>query len=262
MPGLRRRPPPRLGWPPRLRPPLAARDATAVEEMDRADADPATLRRTYAAFWPVNWCFSRPGQLYAEFVRPHLAHGRTGTVLDVGSGGGDIAAYLARRADRDGYSLRVTGVDPNPAAHAFAAATHPDVEFRRATSTDLVAEGARFDVVLSNHVLHHLTPAEFEALLRDSEELAVHAAVHADLRRSAVAYALFAVAALPFAVRTFIRRDGLTSLRRSYSPSELRAVARAGWSVETRAPFRNLLVFRGAGNARGTGVVRRSVAGD
>ena len=229
---------------PSIRWPLASRDSTAIEEMDRPDADPALLRRTYAGFPIVNRFVSRPGQLYRDYVLPYLKHGRTTTLLDVGCGGGDIAAYLARRAERDGYTLHVLGVDPNPAAHAFAASAHPEVEFRRATSGDLVAEGARFDVVLSNHVLHHLTPAELEGLLRDSEALATGTAVHADLRRSVVAYVLFAVAALPFARRSFIRRDGLTSLRRSYTPAELQAAAPAGWTNTPRAPFRNVLVHR------------------
>ena len=47
-------------------------------------------------------------------------------------------------------------------------------------------------------------------------------------------------AALPFR-GSFIRADGLTSIRRSYTAAELRAAAPPGWKVRPGFPFRNLL---------------------
>ncbi|MGZ4661553.1 MAG: methyltransferase domain-containing protein, partial [Arthrobacter sp.] len=117
------------------------------------------------------------------------------------------------------------------------------VEFRQAHSTDLVQEGATFDVVISNHVLHHLAPDELRQLLADSEVLAVRKALHNDLIRSPAAFALFSVAALPFR-KSYIRGDGLTSIRRSYTPAELAASAPPGWSVERPSAFHQVLACR------------------
>ena len=95
----------------------------------------------------------------------------------------------------------------------------------------------RFDVVLSNHVLHHLPPAELGALLADSERLVAPGgvAVHGDIRRSLFAYAGFWLGTLPFArnllAGSFIRADGLTSIRRSFTAAELAAAMPAGWRV-------------------------------
>jgi 2-polyprenyl-3-methyl-5-hydroxy-6-metoxy-1,4-benzoquinol methylase len=228
--------------------------------MDRPDCDPLKLQRTYAQFPLVNGAFARWHGIYRDLLRPVLAtqHERTATVLDIGSGGGDIALALAGWAARDGLAVQVTGIDPDERAHAFAtraaaraaAKTVPPtpsgtgVEFRRAHSADLVAEGARFDVVLSNHVLHHLGQAELAGLLADSQALARGIAVHADIRRSRTALLLFGAATLPLAGRSFIRRDGLTSIRRSYTGPEMAALAPAGWEVRSRRPFRNLLIHR------------------
>ena len=267
------------------------RAVDAVEEMDRPDCDPLKLERTYAQFPLVNGAFSRWHGLYRDLLRPVLedavqeppsnisppstpspqhgtsaTQGRTATVLDIGSGGGDIALALAGWAARDGLSVQVTGIDPDERAHAFATRAaaklsrrsqpsqtgQPDlaapagtgVVFRRAHSADLVAEGARFDVVLSNHVLHHLGQAELAGLLADSQALARGIAVHADIRRSRAALLLFGAATLPLAGRSFIRRDGLTSIRRSYTGPELAALAPPGWEVRSRRPFRNLLIRR------------------
>lgn len=244
---------PRAGVPLRPRAPGAGfgrRDTDAVEKMDRADCDPDKLRRTYARFPIVNRFVSAPGALYREFVRPHLSTTGPSTLLDIGCGGGEMALWMVRMAARDGFELLATGIDPDPRAHAYALSRARDVApgaavaYRRATSSDLAAAGERFDVVISNHVLHHLDDAALAGLLRDTEALARGVAVHADLRRSRTAYALFAVAAVPLAPGSFIRADGLTSIRRSHTAPELEAALPPGWSAEPRAPFRILAVYR------------------
>lgn len=224
---------------------LRRRAADAVEMMDLPDCDPARLERTYRQFAVVNRALSGWRRLYAKELRPLLSAVSPTTVLDIGSGGGDLAVTLAGWATRDKVKLHVTGIDPDSRAQQFAAARPdlPGVEFRQAHSSDLLKEGGSYDVVISNHVLHHLQPAELQQLLADSQGLASRKVLHNDLRRSPAAFALFFVAALPFR-GSFIRADGLTSIRRSYTPAELAGLAPAGWHVEPRAPFHQLLVLR------------------
>lgn len=227
---------------------LAERDPDAVEEMDRPDCDPRKLDRTYAQFGMVNAVVSGWRRTYTSLLRPAFSRDRTNTLLDVGSGGGDLPRALARWAERDGLRLDVTAIDPDQRAHAFATSHpgRPGLSFRRALSSQLVAEGAQFDAVVSNHVLHHLNPAEFNGLLDDTEQLARKVAVHSDIARHPLGYALFSAATLPLP-GSYIRQDGLTSIRRSYTPDELRdAVAgRSSWRVRTAIPFINLLVLDG-----------------
>ena len=224
---------------------MRRRASDAVEQMDLPDCDPNRLERTYRQFALVNGALSGWHRLYVREIRPLLHTGSTTTVLDVGSGGGDLAIRLSRWAAKDGLRLHVTGIDPDGRAHAFASSRPPvpGVEFRRAHTTELLGEGLTFDVVISNHVLHHLQPAELQQLLADSKELARTKVLHNDLRRSPAAYALFSVAALPFR-GSFIREDGLTSIRRSYTQQELEALAPPGWHVESSSAFHHLLVCR------------------
>jgi 2-polyprenyl-3-methyl-5-hydroxy-6-metoxy-1,4-benzoquinol methylase len=224
---------------------LGVRDTDAVEDMDRPDCDPERLRRTYQQFALVNRVVSGWRRLYRGTVRPQLAGGGTATLLDVGCGGGDLAVMFARWAARDGIQLRVTGIDPDARAFRFAAGRKPapGVEFRQASSGDLLAEGKSYDVVISNHVLHHLTAPQLQSFLDDSAGLARRLALHNDLSRSAAAYALFSAGALPL-TGSYIRGDGLTSIRRSYTVPELAAVVPDGWTVEPHAPFHCLLTYR------------------
>lgn len=232
---------------------LARRDQNAIEEMDRPDCDPGKLDRTYAQFGVVNASVSGWRRTYTTLLRPAFSPDHTNTLLDIGSGGGDIPRALACWAKLDGIPLRVTAIDPDERAHAYATSRPPlpGLSFRRALSAELVAEGEEFDAVVSNHVLHHLGPAEFTDLLDDTEHLARTVAVHSDIARHPLGYALFSVGTLPLA-GSYIRQDGLTSIRRSYTPEELRgAIAgREDWQVRTAVPFINLLVLEQEG-ARG-----------
>jgi 2-polyprenyl-3-methyl-5-hydroxy-6-metoxy-1,4-benzoquinol methylase len=225
-------------------PRLDVRDREARERMDDPACDEAALRRTYAAFRVVNAVVAGWRTTYATLLRPLLRDGSATTLLDVGSGGGDLARALAGWAARDGHGLQVTGIDPDPRAHAWAASrpARPGVTFRRATTADLVAEGARFDLVVSNHVLHHLDDRELAVVLDDTRRLAARRVVHSDIRRSRTAYLLFSVGTLPFFPGSFIRADGLVSIRRSYTVDELGATAPPGWEARPQAPWRTLLV--------------------
>ncbi|AYF99546.1 methyltransferase domain-containing protein [Protaetiibacter intestinalis] len=208
--------------------------------MDDPACDLIRLEATYRHFRLVNRLLTGWRGLWAHRIRPLAGAGRL-EVLDLGSGGGDLARLLAGWARREGVRLRVTAADPDPRAYAFAARRpHPDVVLRCAGSAELVAEGARFDLVISNHVLHHLDDRSLGAFLADSAALAPRV-LHDDLRRSALAAALFGVVSLPFARGSFLRDDGLLSIRRSRTPAELRAAVPEGWRVERAAPFRLLL---------------------
>lgn len=225
-------------------PSLAQRDRDATERMDDPACDEAALRRTYAQFRVVNGVVAGWRTTYRRHLRPVLRRDRPTTVLDVGCGGGDLARSLVRWAARDGFRVEVSGIDPDPRAHAWATArpTPDGISFRRALSSDLVAEGRSFDLVISNHLLHHLDDAQLQALLADSQRLARVRAVHSDIARSRPAYALFSAATLPFFPGSFIRADGLVSIRRSYTPDELMAVLPPGWRVQRQAPWRNLVL--------------------
>lgn len=231
---------------PDLAPPdLSRRDTTAIELMDDADCDLAALRRTYRQFRTVNALVAGWRQCYAALIRPQLSSVRTSTLLDVGSGGGDLARAFATWAARDGLLLAVTGIDPDERAHAFAVGqpSPPGVTFSRTDTRALVAAGARFDLVTSNHLLHHLDRDGLAGLLEDSRLLARQLVVHNDIRRSRLAYAGYAVLSRPFARRSFVRHDGLLSIRRSYTAEELSAEAPWPWRVRPAAPYRLLLML-------------------
>ena len=230
---------------------LAVRDVELEELMDDPACDPQRLRTTLRRFGTINRLFSGWGSAYRARLAPHLAAlGRPARVLDLGSGGGDVVLRLARLAQQDGLDVTWTGVDPDPRSHEVAAGRHApaNVRFRLADAATLVDEGQTFDAVLSNHVLHHLGD-DATVFLSQSRALSHGLVLHGDIARGRMPYVLYAVAVTPFAPGTFLRTDGLRSIRRSYTRRELQGFLDredpGAWTVTGHAPFRLLAVATG-----------------
>ncbi|WP_439591039.1 methyltransferase domain-containing protein [Microbacterium sp.] len=231
---------------------LSVRDDELRELMDDPDCDPERLDATLRRFETINRLISAWGVVYRAHLGPFLARlGRPARVLDLGSGGGDLVLRLAALARRDGLDVEWTGADPDPRAHAVAAENAAaGIRFECADAAALVARGETFDAVVSNHVLHHLDGGLL-TFLAESQALSSGLVAHGDIARGRLAYGLYSLAVTPFAPGTFLRTDGLRSIRRSFTRVELQSLlddaAPGDWSVSTPAPFRVLAV--GAGRA-------------
>jgi SAM-dependent methyltransferase len=106
------------------------------------DVDPAA----YAAFMGR---FSGPlAPLFADFA----GVGGIGTALDVGCGTGALTAVLVERLG----AASVSAVDPSEPFVAQVRDALPAVDVRRGRAEDLPFEGARFDGVLAQLVVHFM----------------------------------------------------------------------------------------------------------
>lgn len=223
---------------------LRRRAADLREQMDDPACDPALLRATYARFGSVNGMFSGWRTLYRRLLRPRLSRSHTAHLLDVGFGGGDIPRALLCWAERDGLRLTIKAIDPDPRAAAFARSLPPSpISFEQVGTGGLLRRGEHFDFVISNHLLHHLSDAEVAQLCTESAMLG-EVVLHNDIARADSAYLGFAALTGPFFRGSLITPDGLTSVRRAYTPAELRAAVPAGWQVSRPYPYR-LLLSRG-----------------
>jgi 2-polyprenyl-3-methyl-5-hydroxy-6-metoxy-1,4-benzoquinol methylase len=203
--------------------------------MDDPDCDSARLARTYAQFAAINGLVSNWQGVYRRQIRPALAAGAT-SILDVGCGGGDVLRLLARLARRDRYPVELLGIDPDPRAIAFAQAQPKDSGLRFECA-DLYNFSRRSDLLISNHVLHHLPNDAIGTFCEATASRARIGVVHADICRSGRALALFPLVGGWFR-GSFILEDGLRSIRRSFTADELIALAPEGWQVSASPLFR------------------------
>jgi SAM-dependent methyltransferase len=216
------------------------------EALDGPGGDPATVRATLADIARVNALLG--GSAAAAFglrrLLEHAPDGRVLTLLDVGAGSGDIALHLARRAWRRGVRLRPVALERHPVAARLC---------RRAGVPVALADGGRLpladgavDVVLASQLLHHLERASAIVLLQELARVARVGVIVADLRRHAVAAAGIWLASYLLRLHRVTRHDGVTSVRRGFTASELAALLRAAGlagEVHARPGYRLVAVW-------------------
>jgi ubiquinone/menaquinone biosynthesis C-methylase UbiE len=218
--------------------------APGVELLDDPAAEPAqvceSLRNIARAnFWFGGAAAVRFG-LARAFPRGQAPSGPV-TLLDVGTGMGDLPCMAVAWARARGITLIPLGLERHGAAARLA--------HRQGLAT-IVGDGGALpmrdrgvDVVLLSQVAHHFAPRAVVSLIRECSRVARRAVILADLRRSALAAVGFRVAghALRFDAETL--RDGVTSLRRGFTPASLGALlAQAGVATRvTRRPGARLV---------------------
>ncbi len=227
---------------------LSQRAEDLKERMDNPDCDPNELNKTYRQFRHVNSLISRWESIYRNWIRPRCKEAGTScSLLDIGFGGGDIPIRLKHWAEGDNIPLQVTAIDTDKRALKFVEQAYKGrnhkVDFRLASSTELLQAGEQYDFVISNHLLHHLDRNEFENLLDEASKLSTGAVLFNDIERGDLAYFFFQLIARPWFRSSFIVEDGLTSIKRSYTLKELRDAAPAVWEVRRLFPYRLLLYY-------------------
>lgn len=160
--------------------------------------------------------------------------GATLTLLDVGTGLGDIPRAARRRAARAGVRLRIIGLERHAAAARHLAADGATTALR-ADAALLPFRSGSVDLVLCSQLLHHFQGEAVTRILGEMGRVARTAVVVADLRPSPVAAAGVWLASFALRFHPVSRRDAVTSVRRGFTPEALRlACARAGAAADVR----------------------------
>jgi len=147
-------------------------------------------------------------------------------VVDVGGGRGDFARHCMRWARRARRRARIIVVDRDTASVRRARGPAcPEIVTIVADATALPLREGAADVVTCSLTLHHLDEAEAVAALADMAAAARRGVIVNDLRRGYLSLVLVWLATRLLAMHRVSRHDGVLSVRRSYSTSELRALA-------------------------------------
>jgi SAM-dependent methyltransferase len=219
------------------------------EIMDQPDLDRARHFRALRGLERINFWSNSAGILWPALEHlARLTSPRPLRVLDVASGGGDVATGIWHRARRRGLALAIDGCDLSPDAVLYAreraARVGADVGF---FTHDALAgplpDG--YHVHFCSLFLHHLDDDQAVDLLRRMSRSAARLVLINDLVRSPTGLLLAHVAVRLLTTSPVVHVDGPRSVEAAFTLGEARSLAeRAGLHgarVGRRWPCRFLL---------------------
>jgi SAM-dependent methyltransferase len=225
-----------------------------VEYLDDPGTPDAVRERSLRDVTRSNALFGGTHAVLAEAAAvfrmgPRWGLGSEATLLDIGTGLGDIPTQVAAEALTHGVTLTTVGLD---AAETLARASRDRLAHVVCGNGLALPFAARsFDVVTCSQLLHHFSEDDGVGLLREINRVARCVAIVGDLRRSWLAVAGFWLASFPLCFHRVTRHDGVVSILRGFTRQELtrllsHAVPNAPAVVRHRVAYRVTAVWPGA----------------
>ena len=151
------------------------------------------------------------------------------SLLDVGTGSGDIPAAIVRWARARGVGVRIVALEPDPVTVNVAlrqTRNLPEISIVRGDASQPPFPPASFDYVLASQLLHHFPEDGIVSLLKTWSHLAREAIIVGDLVRHPVAYY-----GIQWLTRLCMRNpmtliDAPLSVKRAFTVSEWRELFR------------------------------------
>ena len=212
-----------------FRPPDLSTRSDQKEIMGSRDVDEKKVYRTLAQFRIINLLLSRSRKLMKEILIPHMlqAGGKKFTLLDVGAGGGDVAAWFADLCHSRGIEIKIICLDSDPQVIEFAAKrcqSYMNINVRHGSAHDIETIDEGIDYIFANHFLHHLDNQEIPQFLEKVYRTARRGFLINDLLRSHPAYLGFTLLAGIFFHKSYHFHDGRLSIRKGFKLHELKGV--------------------------------------
>lgn len=218
-----------------------------VELLDDPAADPVAVTETLRNIARSNRWFGGTAAVLHGCRRllADVPPGTTLSLLDLGTGAGDLPKAAAAWAARRGIRLTPVGLERSRVAAGVASAAGIPCAVGCGGAPPVREKGV--DLVLLSQVLHHLAPSSVVRLLATCDRLARRGVVVADLRRSRFGSLAFWFGARALRFDRMTLADGITSIRRGYTLAELHeflAAAGVTATIERRPGYRLVASWR------------------
>ena len=229
--------------------PVTVQRLDQPEWLDEGRGSDADVAANLEEMWRINLRLGGLRALTRHLYPRLMAAAGPLTLLDLGTGSAHLPLALASWARAKDRTLHVCGIDWAP--RNLAVARHkvieqPNVSLLQADASRLPLRTGGVDFVVSSLFLHHFAPGAAVELLRSAAAVARRSVIMSDLVRGRLPWLAFKLVQPAFARQALTRHDGALSIRRAYTPAELRELAAAaglrGARVYEHWPWRMTLV--------------------
>jgi len=191
------------------------------EILDDPDVDDRLRARSLADVARSNTIFGGARAVQSELESALGAmSAREISLLDVGTGIGDIPAQVKETWRARGLEITAFGIDISPCL--LHDAREGGLIPICADALALPIASKSVDIVICSQTLHHFESANAIAVLRELDRVARARVIVSDIRRSWLAAAGIWLASYPLGFHPVSRHDGVVSVLRGFTPDELR----------------------------------------
>ncbi|WP_233566549.1 methyltransferase domain-containing protein [Cohnella endophytica] len=169
------------------------------------------------------------------------------TILDVGSGSGDINRRILKWADKQGVKMRVILADVTEEARAEAERLFRNdsrVLFVKQDLFDLVSEQA--DIVTASQFAHHFSKEHMPSIVEQMLKVSRMGVVINDIHRHWIPWVAVWFVTRCISGNRYIRHDGPLSVAKGFRGSDFRSLARriesSGMTYSWRPLFRYAVI--------------------
>jgi ubiquinone/menaquinone biosynthesis C-methylase UbiE len=147
------------------------------------------------------------------------------SVLDVGSGSGELLRTIAEFARDSELKAELVGIDLNEISASTAqtkSLDYPEIFSVRGNALTLPFAEGSFDYAISSLFFHHLTDKQIPVVLSEMSRVSRRGIFVIDLHRHPLAYVLYKLFCFTFRISPLVRQDGSLSILRGFRPKELK----------------------------------------
>lgn len=166
-------------------------------------------------------------------------------IIDLGCGGGDMLALLARKFSKENGELKFVGVDANPNIIDFARKSvteNSNIQFEAVNILSDNFKSKTFDIAIATLFFHHFSSAQLVDTLRCLHTQCRVGMVINDLHRHPLAYYSIKLLTFLFSKSSMVKFDAPLSVLRGFSRNEIEEILeKAGiknYSLHWRWAFR------------------------
>jgi len=232
------------------------RRSTQTELMDTEPVSFAEFHQCLRQLTIVNVCTLayRPTLRWLRRTVRYTMPQGTVSVLDIGSGGGDMLRKIWKLLQRRDLKANLTGVDLNPWSKQSAEADTPaEMNIRYETANVFSLDPSRqSDFIISCNFTHHLTDAELVRFIKWMDGHAKRGWFINDLHRHPLPYYFVKTVFLLLPLSRMMRSDGPISISRAFVAADWRrllaeaGIPRSRSSIKWFFPFRYVVAGRKA----------------
>ncbi|RTE52076.1 methyltransferase domain-containing protein [Arenibacter aquaticus] len=226
--------------------------STEPEAMDSPKMDPLLLKKIYADINKVNKVllgFSITIKAIKRIMKKYPRNSYT--ILDMGCGDGAMLREIALHFKNKAVVLKLVGIDINSKSIELAKEASKDyhnIQFKLCNILDVDEMGLQCDILLCTLTLHHFKSSEIPIFIDQFTKLSRLATIINDLQRSKASYYLFILFSLIFIKTNIAKKDGLISIKRSFTKTDLVAFSKSVPShiheIKWKWAFRYLWIIR------------------